>query len=156
MKPDQHLCVTITPSNLALCKGLKILLLSSVLLTVRLWRCNARAICDEQIHHGVTRDVHRGRRHHVAKGDRAACTHIGGDGARDALAVVVGAHVALELGWCLAVDATELADKYAASGCASKAPGTVLPLLTMMLLSMDAKVCQGGETAIAEMAGVVL
>lgn len=75
-----------------------------------LWRCDARAVCDQQVHHRVTGDVNGGGGHHVAEGDRAAGHHVGGDGARGALAGVVGAHVALELGGRLAVDATQLAD----------------------------------------------
>lgn len=77
-------------------------------------RCNARAVCDEQVHHSVTGDVHSRRCHHVAKGNRAAGSHIRGDGARSALVVAMGAHVPLELGGCLAVDATQVADEYAA------------------------------------------
>lgn len=75
------------------------------MLTVGLWRCNARAVCDKQVHHRITGDVDGGRCHHVAKGDRAAGTHVRSDGARGTLTVGVGAHVTLELGRCLAVDA---------------------------------------------------
>lgn len=121
-----------------------------------LWRCNARAVCDEQVHHRVTGDIDGGCRHHVAKGDGAAGSHIRGDGARGALVVAVGAHVPLELGGRLAVDAAQVADEYAARSCAAKAPRTVLPLLAVVLLGMDAKVRQCGEAAVTEMAGVVL
>lgn len=72
------------------------------------------------------------------------------------LVVVVGAHVTLELGWCLAVDTTQVADKYTTRGCAPKTPWAVLPLLAMVLLGMDSKVSQCGEAAVAQMADVVL
>lgn len=110
-----------------------------------LWCCNARAVCDKQIYHCVTSDIHSGRCHHVAKGDRAAGSHVRGDGARGTLAVGMGAHVPLELGGCLAVDAAQVTDKDATRGCATKAPWTVLPLLAMVLLGMHTKVCQCGE-----------
>lgn len=110
-----------------------------------LWCCNARAVCDKQVHHRVTSDIHSRRCHHVAKRDRAAGSHIRGDGARGTLAVAMGAHVPLELGGCLAVDAAQVADEYATRGRAAKPPGTVLPLLAMVLLGMDTKVCQCGE-----------
>lgn len=119
--------------------------MSSLLLTLGLWRCNARAVCDEQVHHRVTGDIHGGCCHHVAKGDRAAGNHVRGDGVLGALVVGVGAHVPLELGGCLAVDATQVADEHAARGAAAKAPRTVLPLLAVVLLSMNAKVRQCGE-----------
>lgn len=120
-------------------------MLSSPLLTVGLWRCDARAVCDEQVHHGVTGDVDGGRRHHVAEGDGATGSHIGGDGARGTLAVCMGAHMALELGGRLAVDAAQVADEHAARGRAAEAPGTVFPLLAVMLLGVDTQVCQCGE-----------
>lgn len=147
LKPDQHLRVTSTFSNLALppVKGLRSLLLHSLLLTVGLRRCDARAVRDQQVHHRVAGDVYGGCRHHVAKGDGAAGGHVGGDGARRALVVAVGAHVTLELGGCLAVDATQVADQNAAGGRAAKAPRAVLPLLAMVLLGVDAEVRQRGE-----------
>ncbi len=120
-------------------------MLHSLLLTVGLWRCNARAVCDKQVHHRVTGDIHSRRCHHVAKGDRAAGSHVRGDGARGTLVVAMGAHVPLELGGCLAVDAAQVADEDAAGGCAAEAPWTVLPLLAMVLLGMDTQVCQRGE-----------
>lgn len=120
-------------------------MLRSLLLTVGLWRCDARAVCDEQVHHRVTGDIHSGRRHHVAKGDGAARGHIRGDGARGALVVAVRAHVTLELSGRLAVDAAQVADEYAAGGRAAEAPWTVLPLLAVVLLGVDTKVCQRGE-----------
>ncbi len=107
------------------------------MLTVLLRCRNARAVCHEQVHHRVTGDVHSGRCHHVAKGDRAAGSHIRGDGARGTLVVAMGAHVPLELGGCLAVDATQVADQYTAGGRAAEAPRTVLPLLAMVLLGVD-------------------
>lgn len=88
-------------------------MLCALLLTVGLWCCNARAVCDKQVHHRVTSDIHSRCCHHVTKGDRAAGTHTGGDGARSTLAVAMGAHVALELGGCLAVDTAQVADEYA-------------------------------------------
>lgn len=57
----------------------------------------------------------------------------------------MSAHVPLELGGCLAVDATQVADQNTARGCPAKAPGTVLPLLAVVLLGMDAQVRQSGE-----------
>lgn len=102
-----------------------------------LWRCDARAVCDEQVHHRVAGDVHSRSCHHVAKGDGTAGSHIRGDGARGTLVVAMGAHVPLELGGCLAVDAAQVADEYAARGCAAEAPRTVFPLLAMMLLGVD-------------------
>lgn len=112
-------------------------MLSSLLLTVLLRRRDARAVCDEQVHHRVPRDVHGGRCHHVAEGDGAAGSHIRGDGARGGLAVAVGAHVPLELGGCLAVDAAQVADEHATRGRAAKAPRTVFPLLAVVLLGVD-------------------
>lgn len=109
-----------------------------------LWSCDARAVRDQQVHHRVASDVHGGRRHHIAEGDGAAGGHIRGDGARGTLAVAVGAHVPLELGGCLAVDAAQVADEYAARGGA-EAPRTVLPLLPVVLLGVDAEVRQRGE-----------
>lgn len=99
--------------------------------------CDARAVCDEQVHHRVASDVHVGCRHHVAKGDGAAGSHVGGDGARVSLVVAVGAHVPLELGGCLAVDTAQVANEDAARGRAAEASWTVLPLLSMVLLGMD-------------------
>lgn len=110
-----------------------------------LWCCDARAVCDEQVHHRVTSDIHSRCSHHVAKGDRAAGSHMRGDGARGTLVVCMGAHVPLELSGCLAVDATQMADEYAARSCAAKAPRTVLPLLAMVLLGVHTQVCQRGE-----------
>lgn len=126
--------------------------MSSLLLTLGLWCCNARAVCDKQVHHRVTSDIDGGCCHHVAKGDGAAGSHIRGDRVLGTLVVGVGAHVPLELGGCLAVDATQVADEHAARGGAAKAPRTVLPLLAMVLLSMDTKVRQCGEAAVTEMA----
>lgn len=120
-------------------------MLTSLMLTVRLRRCDARAVCDKQIHHRVTGDVHGGRCHQVAKGHRAASTRICRDGARVTLGICVGAHVPLELGGCLAVDAAQLADEYAPRARAAKTPGTILPLLAVMLLGVDAQVRQRGE-----------
>lgn len=120
-------------------------MLSSLLLTVGLRCCDARAVCDEQVHHCVASDIDSRCCHHVAKGDRAAGSHIRGDGARGTLVVRMGAHVPLELGGCLAVDATQVADEYAARSCAAEAPGTVLPLLAMVLLGVDTQVRQCGE-----------
>lgn len=119
-------------------------------------RRDTRAVCDEQVHHCVAGDVHGGCRHHVTKGDGAAGSHVRGDGARGTLVVAMGAHVPLELGGCLAVNATQMADEHAARSSAAEAPRTVLPFLAVVLLGVDAKVCQCGEAAVAEMAGVVL
>lgn len=130
-------------------------MLSSLLLTVGLWRRDARAVRDEQVHHRVASDIHGRRRHHVAKGDGAAGSHVRGDGARGALAVM-GAHVALELDGRLAMDAAKVADEYAARGRAAEAPRAVLPLLAVVLLGVDAKVRQRGEAAVTEVANVVL
>lgn len=118
---------------------------SSLLLTVGLWSCDARAVCDQQVHHRVTGNINGGGCHHVAEGDRAAGNHVGGDGAGGALAGAVGAHVTLELGGCLAVDATQVANENTTRGRPSKAPWTVLPLLTVVLLGMNTKVRQRGE-----------
>lgn len=119
--------------------------MSSLLLTLGLRCCNARAVCDEQVHHRVTGDVDSGCCHHVAKGDGAAGSHIRGDGVLGGLVVGVGAHVPLELGGRLAVDATQVTDEHAARGAATKAPRAVLPLLAVVLLSVDTKVRQCGE-----------
>lgn len=108
-------------------------------------RGDARAVCHQQVHHRVTRHVHSGSRHHVAKGDGAAGGHVGGDGAGRPLVVAVGAHVALELGWRLAVDAAQVADEDAARGRAAKASWALLPLLAVVLLGVNAEVRQGGE-----------
>lgn len=107
--------------------------------------CDARAVCDQQVHHRVPRDVHSGGCHHVAKGDGAAGGHVGGDGAGGTLVVGVGAHVPLELGGRFAVDATQVADKHAAGSTAAETAGAFLPLLPVMLLGVDAQVRQGGE-----------
>lgn len=120
-------------------------MLDSLLLTVRLWGCDARAVCDQQIHHRVPRDVHGGRRHHVAKGDRAAGSHVGCDGARNTLVVCVGAHVPLELGGRFAVDAAQVADEHAARSGTAETAGALLPLLAVMLLGVDPQVRQRGE-----------
>lgn len=119
-------------------------MLNSLLLTVRLWGCDARAVCDQQIHYRVPRDIHSRCCHHVAKGDRAAGGHVGCDGARGTLVVCVGAHVALELGGRFAVDATKVTDEHAGSAAAETA-GAVLPLLTVVLLGVDTQVRQCGE-----------
>lgn len=121
-------------------------MLSTLLLTVGLWSCNARAVCDQQVHHCVASHIHSGCSHHVAEGDRATSNHVRGGGARGGLAVAVGAHVPLKLRGCLAVDATQVADEHTSGACAPKASWAVLPLLAMVLLGMYAKVRQRGET----------
>lgn len=68
----------------------------------------------------------------------------------------MGAHVPLELGGRLAVDATQVAYQNAAGGRATEAPRTVLPLLAVVLLGVDTKVGQRGEAAVTEMASVML
>ena len=123
-------------------------MLSFLLLTLGLWGSNARTVCDQQVHHCITGDVDSGRRHHAAQRDGAAGRCAGGDGA--GLAGAVSAHVALELGGCLAVHATQVAHQDTARGRAAKAAHTVLPLLAVVLLGMDTKVCQGGEAWWAE------
>lgn len=123
----------------------RLLLLEPLLLTVGLWGRNARAVCDQQIHHRVPSHVHRGGRHHVAKGDGAAGSHVGCDGARGTLVVAVGAHVPLELGGRFAVDAAQVADQYASGPGSAEAAGALLPLLAVMLLGVDAQVRQRGE-----------
>ena len=143
LKPDSHLQVTSTFSHLTLSSGARV---SYLALTVGLWCCNARAVRDKQVHHCVAGDIDGGRRHHVAKGDRAAGTHIRRDGARGALVVAVGTHVPLELSGRLAVDAAQLADENTTGGRAAKAPGTLLPLLAVVLLGVNTKVRQCGET----------
>lgn len=120
-------------------------MLSSPLLTVGLGCCDTRAVCDQQVHHRVTSDVHGRCCHHVAKGNRAARSHIRGDGARGSLVVRMGAHMPLELGGRLTVDAAQVADEHATRRCAAEASGAVLPLLTMVLLGVDAQVRQCGE-----------
>lgn len=120
-------------------------MLRSLLLTVGLRRCDARAVRDQKVHHRVAGDIHGGCCHHVAKGDGAAGSHVGGDGAGRSLVVAVGAHVPLELGGRLAVDATQVADEDATGGRAAEAPRAVLPLLAVVLLGVDAKVRQRGE-----------
>lgn len=143
----------------------------ALLLTLGLWHCNTRAVCDQQIHHCAASDIDRVCCDHVAKRDRtagshtrghwaetdrAAGGHAGGDGARCSLVGVVCAHVPLELGWCLAVDPTQVTDEYSTRGRATETTGAVLPLLAMVLLGMDTKVCQRGEAAVAQVADVVL
>lgn len=119
-------------------------------------RRDARAVRDQQVHHRVAGDVDGGRRHHVAERAGAAGDHVGGDGAGRGLAVGVGAHVALQLGGRLAVDAAQVADEDAAGGRAAEAARTVLPLLSVVLLGMNTKVSQRGEAAVTEVAGVML
>lgn len=120
-------------------------LLNSPMLTVGLRRCDAGAVCDQQVHHCVPRDIHGGRRHHVAEGDGAAGGHVGRDGAGNTLVVGVGTHVALELGGRFAVDPAQMADEHATGAGATKTAGAVLPLLAVMLLGVDAQVRQRGE-----------
>lgn len=62
----------------------------------------------------------------------------------------------LELGGCLAVDAAQVADENPTGGRATKAPWTLLPFLPVVLLGMNAKVCQCGEAAVTEVAGMML
>lgn len=112
---------------------------------MRLWGRDARAVCDQQIHYRVPRDVHSRCCHHVAKGDGAAGGHVGRDGARGTLVVCVGAHVALELGGRFAVDATKVTDEHAAGSAAAKTARAVLPLLTVVLLGVDTQVRQCSE-----------
>lgn len=112
---------------------------------MRLWGRDARAVCDQQIHYGVPRDIHSRRCHHVAKGDGAAGGHVGRDGARGTLVVRVGAHVALELGGRFAVDATKVTDEHTAGSAAAETAGAVLPLLTVVLLGVDTQVRQCSE-----------
>lgn len=118
---------------------------SSLPLTVGLWRGDARAVRDEQVHHRVTGDVHGRSRHHVAEGHGAAGGHVGVDGARSVLVVRVRAHVPLELRGRLAVDAAQVAHEHAARGRAAEAPGALLPLLAVVLLGVDTQVCQRGK-----------
>lgn len=75
-----------------------------MLLTLRLWYCDARAVRDQQVHHGAAGDIDGVSSHHVAERHRAAGGHAGGDWAGSSLVAVVGAHVPLELGGRLAVD----------------------------------------------------
>lgn len=49
-----------------------------------------------------------------------------------------------------------MAHEHSPRGRTPETPGTVLPLLSMMLLGMDAKVSQCGEAAVAQVADVVL
>lgn len=110
-----------------------------------LWRCNAGAVRDQQVHHRVAADVDSGRRHHVAKGNGAAGPRAGGDRAGGTLGAAMGAHVPLQLGWRLTVDTAQVAHQDAAGSGATEAPRGVLPLLAVVLLGMDAKVRQCGE-----------
>lgn len=57
----------------------------------------------------------------------------------------MGAHVPLELGGRFAVDAAQMADQYPAGARAPETTGTLLPLLAVMLLGVDAQVRQCGE-----------
>lgn len=57
----------------------------------------------------------------------------------------MGAHVPLELGGRFAVDAAQMADQYPAGAGAPETAGTLLPLLAVMLLGVDAQVRQCGE-----------
>lgn len=142
LKLDRHLQLTSAFSNLTLRSETRG---GCPLLTLGLWYCNAWAVCDKQVHDRVTGDIDSGCCNHVAKGDRAAGGHIRGDRVRGNLAVAVGAHVALELRGRLAVDTTQVADENTTGGRAAKAPWTLLPLLAVVLLGVNTKVCQRGE-----------
>lgn len=58
----------------------------------------------------------------------------------------MGTHVALQLCGGLAVHAAELADQDAAGAGAAEASAALLPLLAVVLLSVNPQVCQRGET----------
>lgn len=94
--------------------------------------------------------------HHVAEGHGAAGGHAGGDCAGRGLPAAVSAHVTLQLSGRLAVDAAQVTNEDSAGGSAAETPGALLPLLSVMLLGMDAEVRQCGEAAVAQMADVVL
>lgn len=118
-------------------------MLSSPPLTVGLRHGDAGAVRDQQVHHRVAGHVHGRRRHHAAEGHGAGGGHAGVDRAgHHGLATRVGAHVALQLRGRLAVDAAQVADEHAARGRAPEAAGAVLPLLAVVLLSVDAQVRQ--------------
>lgn len=131
------------------------------LLALRLWD-DAGAVGHQQIHHRVPAHEHRGSRHHVAEGDHAAGHRLtgGGGGGGGGVGVthrgVVGTHVALQLCGGLAVHAAQLTDQDPSGARGAEASAAVLPLLTVVLLSVDPQVRQRGETAVAQMAGVML
>lgn len=130
------------------------------LLALRL-RDDAGAVGHQQIHHRVPAHEHGGCRHHVAEGDHAARHRLtGGGGGGGGVGVthggVVGTHVALQLCGGLAVHAAQVTDQDAPGARGAEASSAVLPLLTVVLLSVNPQVRQRGETAVAEMAGVML
>lgn len=122
------------------------------LLALRL-RDDAGAVGHQQIHHRVSAHEHRGCRDHVAQGDRAPRNRLtggGGGGGDDGVGIahrgVMGTHVALQLCGGLAVHTAKLTDQDASRACGAEASSALLPLLTMVLLSVNTQVRQRGET----------
>lgn len=68
----------------------------------------------------------------------------------------VGAHVTLQLGGRLALDATQLAKQHPSGPCPAEAaagPPALLPLLSVVLLGVDPQVCERGEACNTEDTG---
>lgn len=126
------------------------------------------AVCDQQTHgtgghrrlaagpHRCHGDCPHGDSPHRygPHGDGPHCDGVG----RLTLIGRVRAHVTLQLRGCLTLDPTELTQQDPPSGAPERTPGptALLPLLTVVLLSVDPQVRQRREAAVAEVAGVVL